>query len=236
MAKPLSAGRVAISLGLVLCSAANAAAGDVFTGFQIDNHKQYYAYLGARTPLTSGESSLQPFIQVLGGGFGYSFKDQGATRDANVQFVSPALGLKYTQGGWTYSGFAGPQFRWKQEQQPNGTRSDENDIGVYVQGEAFYWHEKGTFHAIVNYTELDDFFWGRMRGTRLVHKSEQGCCSTYLGWDVTGMGNTQFYAIATGPLVEVPIDRFRFTVRGGYQYTETFRSGGYGGLELYFPF
>jgi hypothetical protein len=25
-------------------------AGDVFTGFQIDNHSQYFGYLGVRTP------------------------------------------------------------------------------------------------------------------------------------------------------------------------------------------
>ncbi len=232
--------RSPFSCGIALCVAllwpAIVAAGDVFTGYQIDNHNQYYSYLGVRTPLTSSQSSLQPFIQVMGGAFGYTFKDQGIKRDAEVQFASPALGLKYTQGTWTYIGFAGPQFRWKQEDQLIGGRTSENDVGVYVQGEAFYWHEKGTFHAIVNYTDLDDFVWSRVRATRLVHKSEQGCCSTYLGWDLTGMGNRQFYAVQTGPLVQVPIDRFYFTLRGGYQYTQTFHNGAYGGVELYFPF
>src|SRR5215475_1829764 len=82
-----------------------------------------------------------------------------------------------------------------------------------TQAEAFYWHEEGTFHAIVSYTNLDDFVWSRARATRLVHKSEQGCCSTYLGWDLAGMGNNQFYAIQTGPVVQVPINVFYFTVK-----------------------
>jgi len=177
------------------------AAGDVFTGYQIDHQGQYYTYLGVRTPITSGESNFQPFVQVLGSGLGYTFKDNGAKRDAEVQFASPSLGIKYLMGGWSFIGFAGPQFWWKQEDRPTGGRTNENGIGVYLQGEAFHWQEKGTFHAIVSYTDLDSFVWSRLRATRLVHKSEQGCCSTYLGWDLAGMGNNDFYAVQTGPLV-----------------------------------
>jgi hypothetical protein len=173
---------------------------------------------------------------VLGAGLGYTFKDNGAKRDAEVQFASPSLGIKYLMGGWNFIGFAGPQFRWKQEDRPTGGRTNENDVGVYLQGEAFYWHEKGTVHAIVSYTDLDSFVWSRLRATRLVHKSEQGCCSTSLGWDLAGMGNNDFYAVQTGPLVQVPIDRFYLTLKGGYQYTQTFHNGVYGGVELYFPF
>jgi hypothetical protein len=212
------------------------AAGDVFTGYQIDDHGQYYTYLGVRTPITSGESTLQPFLQVMGAGLGYTFKNNGANRDVEVQFATPSLGIKYVMGGWNFIGLAGPQFRWKQEDRQTGGRTNENDVGVYLQGEAFYWHEKGTFHGIVSYTDLDSFVWSRLRATRLVHKSEQSCCSTYLGWDLAGMGNKDFYAVQTGPLVQVPIDRFYFTVKSGYQYSQTFHNGVYGGVELYFPF
>ncbi|HEX6824899.1 MAG TPA: cellulose biosynthesis protein BcsS [Nitrospiraceae bacterium] len=232
--------RTHVTCCIVLCAAllwpGAGIAGDVFTGFQIDNQSEYYTYLGVRTRITSGESNLQPFVQVLGAGFGYTFKDNGVNRNAEVQFASPSLGVKFIQGPWNFIGFAGPQFRWKQEDQPTGGKSDENDVGVYLQGEAFYWHEKGTFHGIVSYTELDNFVWSRLRATRLVHKSEQGCCSAYLGWDLAGMGNDQFYAVQTGPLVQVPVERFYLTVKGGYQYTQTFHSGEYGGVELYFPF
>jgi hypothetical protein len=51
------------------------AAGDVFTGYQFDNEGEYFTYLGVRTPITSRESNLQPFIQVLGAGLGYAFID-----------------------------------------------------------------------------------------------------------------------------------------------------------------
>lgn len=225
-----------IALCVVLLCPGIVAAGDVFTGYQFDNRGEYYSYLGVRTPLTSDGSKLQPFVQVLGAGLGYKFKDNGATRSADVQFATPSLGIKYPVGPWSLVGFVGPQFRWKQEDQATGGRSNRQDVGVYAQGEAFYWHEQGTVHAIVSYTDLQNFVWSRIRGTRLVHKSEEGCCSVYLGGDLAGMGNDQFYAIQVGPVLQVPIDRFYFTVKGGYQYTETFRNGTYGGVELYFPF
>ena len=90
--------------GIVLCAAlvwpGMVVAGDVFTGYQIDHQGEYYGYLGVRTPITSGESKLQPFIQVLGAGLGYKFKDNGATREVDMQLASPSLGLKYILGQW----------------------------------------------------------------------------------------------------------------------------------------
>ena len=136
-----------------------------------------------------------------------------------------------------YIGLVGPQFRWKQEGEgaSNG-RTDRHDVGAYLQGEALYWHERGTFHAIASYTDLDQFFWGRVRGTRLVHQTQGPCCSLYAGGDLAGMGNQDFYAVQVGPLVQIPIKTFYLTVKGGYQYSQTFRNGQYGGIELYMPF
>ena len=208
----------------------------MFTGFQIDNHSQYYAYTGVRMPIISGEGNLQPFVQFMGAGLGYSFKDNGVTRDAEVQFATPALGLKYLQGPWTFIGFAGPQVRWKQQDLPGNRRSNENDVGVQVQGEAFHWQEQGTAHAIVSYTNLDGLIWSRLRVTRLVYETEGSCCSLYLGGDIAGMGNKDFYAVQTGPVLQVPVSIFYLTLKGGYQYSQTFQNGGYGGLELYVPF
>lgn len=229
-------GAGSIALGLALLWPGIVAAGEVFTGFQIDSHSQYYAYSGVRVPISSGEQTLQPFVQLMGAGLGYTFKDNGIKRDAEVQFATPALGLKYLQGPWTFIGFAGPQVRWKQQDLPGGRRSHEHDVGFQVQGEAFHWQEQGTAHAIVSYTNLDGLIWSRLRATRLVHKPEGSCCSVYLGWDIAGMGNKDFYAVQTGPLVQVPISMFYLTVKGGYQYSQTYHNGAYGGVELYVPF
>ena len=213
-----------------------AGAGDVFTGFQMDDHSQYYAYMGVRTPIMATSSNLQPFVQFMGAGLGYSFKDRGTIRDAEVQFATPALGLKYRQGPWTVLGFAGPQLRWKQADLVGGGKSHEQDIGFQLQGEAFRWHEQGTVHAIVSYTNLDGLVWSRLRATRLVYKNDQNCCSLYLGWDIAGMGNKDFYAVQTGPIAQVPIGWLYLTLKGGYQYSQTFLNGAYGGLEVYVPF
>ena len=211
-------------------------AGDVFTGFQVDNKGQYFAYLGVRAPLMEQRGGFQPFFQVFGAGVGYTFKDSGQERDANLQSVTPSLGVKYTAGPWSWIAMAGPQFRWKQEDQATGPRSHEHLVGAYYQLEAFHWREDGIFHAIASYTDIDGFFFGRLRKTTLVHKPEQGCCSFYVGGDLAGMGNNQFYAVQVGPLVQMPVNIFYFTLKGGYQYTQTFRNGAYGGVEVYFPF
>ncbi|MEK6786093.1 MAG: cellulose biosynthesis protein BcsS [Nitrospirota bacterium] len=225
-----------LMLATVLSWPGIAGAGDVFTGFQMDNHNQYFAYMGVRTPIMATSSNLQPFVQFMGAGLGYSFKDRGLIRDAELQFATPAAGLKYQQGAWSFLGFAGPQFRWKQQDLQGGGRSHEHDIGVQVQGEAFRWQEQGIVHAIVSYTNLDGLVWSRLRGTRRVYQMDQGCCSVYLGWDVAGMGNKDFYAVQTGPIAQVPIGHFYLTLRGGYQYSQTFLNGAYGGLEVYVPF
>ena len=229
-----------VSCGIALCVAllwpGVVAAGDAFTGYQIDHKGQYFSYLGVRAPLMEERAGFQPFLQVSGSGLGYSFKDNGQERDASMQFVNPSLGLKYTVGSWAWIGMAGPQFRWTQEEPRTGPRTHKQEVGAYMQLEAIRWHEQGTFSAIASYTDIDDFFFGRLRGTRLVHKSEQGCCSTYLGLDLAGMGNKDFYAVQTGPLVQVPVDIFYLTLKGGYQYTQVFQNGVYGGVEVYFPF
>ena len=224
------------TLLLALMLYGQALAGDVFTGYQVDNKGEYFAYLGIRAPLMEERHGFQPFIQVFGAGVGYTFKDNGQERDADLQFVTPALGLKYSAGSWSFLGMVGPQFRWKQEDQVTDQRSHDNFVGAYVQLEAFRWQEDGIFHAIASYTDIDQFSFGRVRKTWLVHKNEQSCCSVYLGGDLAGMGNDQFYAVQAGPLVQVPINIFWLTIKGGYQYSQTFRNGAYGGVELYFPF
>ena len=211
-------------------------AGDVFTGFQIDNKNQYFSYLGVRTPLlrTSGGADL--FVQAMTAGLGYSFKTNGQVLDANVQFIVPSLGITKTFGGWSLSALAGPQMRRIEEQRINASNTTTYQAGFYGQLEAFYWHEKWNLHAIGSYADLDNFFWSRLRGKGLIYKPEESCCATYGGWDVTGMGNADFRAVMTGPVVEVQTGKVSLLARGGYQNNNTFHSGSYGGFEVYFPF
>ncbi|MBK9307323.1 MAG: hypothetical protein IPM58_09630 [Nitrospira sp.] len=213
-----------------------AQAGDVFTGFQIDNKSQYFGYLGVRTPvlLMSGGTTL--FAQAMTAGLGYSFKSSGQLLDANIQFVVPSLGISQSLGRWTLLALAGPQLRRVEEARFNTSSRVDHQVGFFGQIEGLYWHEKGSLHAIGSYADLDDFFWGRLRGKLLTYKSNQGCCPLYTGWDIAGMGNGEYRAIQTGPILEIPIGKVFFLVRGGYQNSTSFHSGGYGGAEVYFPF
>lgn len=50
------------------------------------------------------------------------------------------------------------------------------------------------------------------------------------------MGNADFRAVQTGTLVEIPIGKVFFLVKGGYQNSNSFHSGASGGFEIHFPF
>lgn len=221
---------------LLLFIPVSSQAGDVFTGFQIDNHSQYFGYLGVRTPLLRTAGGPDLFIQAMTAGLGYSFKSNGHVLDANVQFIVPSLGITQTFGGWTLSALAGPQLRRIEQQRVNASTTTNYQAGVYGQLEAFYWHDKWNLHAIGSYADLDNFFWSRVRAKVLAYRPEKGCCATYVGWDVTGMGNADFKAVLTGPVAEIKVGKVFLLARGGYQNNNTFHSGTYGGFEIYFPF
>lgn len=214
---------------------APARAGDLFTGFQVDNKSQYFGYLGIRIPVRQMNGGTNLFVQAMTAGLGYSFKSNGQILDTNAQFVVPSLGISQTFGRWTVLALAGPQLRRIEEERLSSIASIDHQVGAFVQAEAMYWHEKGNLHAIGSFADLDDFFWGRLRGKLLVHQAT-GCCSAYAGWDVAGMQNRDYRAVQTGPLVEVPIGKLHLLVRGGYQHTTSFHSGAYGGVEVYVPF
>lgn len=231
-----SFGRLLLTAGILTCLPIVSEAGDVFTGFQIDNKNQYYGYLGVRTPILGNSAGSGLFAQAMTSGLGYSFKTNGQLLDANIQSIVPSLGISTTLSGWTLSALAGPQLRRIEEQRLNASSTTAYQAGVYSQLEAFYWHQKWNLHAIGSYATLDNFFWSRLRGKVLAYKAEESCCATYVGWDVTGMGNADFRAVMTGPVGEVQFGNVFVLVRSGYQNNTTFHSGSYGGFEIYFPF
>lgn len=225
-----------LAASILTCLPLVSEAGEVFTGFQIDNKNQYFTYLGVRTPILRTSASSGLIVQVMTGGLGYSFKTNGQLLDANIQSLVPSLGITKTLGGWMLSALVGPQLRRIEEQRLNANNTIAYQAGVYGQLEAFYWHAKWNLLAIGSYADLDNFFWSRLRGKALVYKPETSCCATYVGWDVTGMGNADFRGVMTGPVGEVQIGNVFVLARGGYQHNTTFYSGTYGGFEIYFPF
>jgi hypothetical protein len=228
--------RLLLAICILTCLPIVCEAGDVFTGFQIDNKSQYFGYLGVRIPILRDSAVSGLFVQAISSGLGYNFKTNGQLLDANIQSIVPSLGIAKTLGSWTLSTLAGPQLRRIEEQRLNAGNTVNYQAGLYAQLEALYWQEKWNLHAIGSYADLDNFFWSRLRGKVLAYKPEKSCCATYLGWDVTGMGNAGFRGIMTGPIAEVQVSKVFLLVRGGYQHNTTFHSGAYGGFEIYFPF
>ncbi|MBH0198588.1 MAG: hypothetical protein HP497_04095 [Nitrospira sp.] len=211
-------------------------AGDLFTGFQMDGRGQYFSYLGARLPAVQLSGTTTIFVQATSAALGYSSRSAGQLVDSNGQFIVPSLGLSRSFGRWTVVALGGPQLRRLEEERLNASPRIDHQVGAYGQVEALYWYERGSLQAIGSYADLDNYFWGRLRGKLSVLKFDQGCCSLLVGWDVAGMGNADFRAVQTGPVIEVPIGKVFLLAKGGYEYSNSFHSGGYGGAELYVPF
>lgn len=233
------AGLASAFLALIVmlpCTSANA--GDLFAGFRMDNEEQYFAYLGLKEGLPWKPFDLETFAQLFGSGQNYEYESGNRDIDADVQSLTPSLGITTPlgDGGWSISTLAGPDFRWKKEDGFQNDSGRDFDVGVFVQAETMYWHESHSLHAMVSYASLDNFFFGRIRGKLLTHSPETCCRKIFLGLDVAGMGNDDFSAVQAGPLVEVPVGRFFLLARGGYQHDSNFGSGGYGGLEIYTSF
>ena len=215
-----------------------ALAGDLFTGFQMDDDGQYFAYLGLRETLPWEVSELKTYVQLFASGQSYEYESGNRDIEAEIQSLTPSLGVTKSLTGtaWSLSALAGPQLRWKKEEGFLNDSGRDLDVGVFVQAESMYWKEAGSLHAIVSYASLDDFFFGRLRGKMRAFTPETGCCQVFLGFEAAGMGNDDFRALQIGPLVEVPVGRVFLLARGGYQNDNSSGSRGYGGLELYMPF
>jgi hypothetical protein len=235
LASKLRYAQVLMLVAVLLLLPSVSLASDAFTGYQIDNHGQYFAFLGVRTPLVRKNPDLEPFVQLFAASLAYKFKSNGDIVEAQQQWLVPSVGLKQRLGPWSVLGFVGAQLRHKEQDQPGGGTMKDDQAGVYVQGEAFYWNEKRNFHGILSYSDLDQFYWGRVRGKHLVYRPT-GCCPFYAGAEIAGMGNKDFYAVQTGPVFEVAFGVVMWAVRGGYQYSMTFQNGVYGGTEFYIPF
>lgn len=225
----------------VLVAAAPAHAGDAFTGFQMDGRAQYFAYLGVQENLPFEALGFQPYAQLFGAGQQYEYESGGRDVEAEIQFLTPSLGLRksFEGTGWSVSALVGPRLQWKSEEGVGGGDSNQDfDAGVFAQIEPMYWQEAYSVHGIFSYGSIDDFFFGRLRGKHLAYEPEQGagCCKLFAGMDVAGMGNRDFKQVQVGPVFEVPLGHFFVLFRGGYQYDSSFDDGGYGGLELYTPF
>ena len=233
------AGLASAFLALIITfSGTIANAGDLFTGFQMDDEEQYFAYLGLRESLPWKPFDLDTFAQLFGAAQSYEYETGNRNIDADVQSLTSSLGISIPLGdqGWSISTLAGPEFRWKKEEGFENDSGRDFDVGAFVQAETMYWQESHSLHAMVSYASRDNFFFGSIRGKLLAHSPETGCCEIFLGVDVAGMGNDDFSAVRTGPLIEVPVGRFFLLARGGYRYHSDSGSGGYGGLEIYTPF
>ena len=175
---------------IILLLPATANAGDLFSGFQLDGQAEYFSYLGLKEDLPWESFGLKGYVQLFAAGQSYEYESGNQNINADVPFLIPSLGVTKSLPG-----------EWKKEDGFQNNSGRDLDIGMFVQGETMYWQETHSFQAMISYASLDDFFFGKARGKLRTYSPEKGCCPIFAGMDVAGMGNNDFSAVQTGPLI-----------------------------------
>jgi len=193
----------------------------LYGGAEIDDESQRFFYLGVQT-------EGKYFLQVFAGDLYYDFKDNGKIIDAELKWITPAVGIKL-EGPVTLTLAAGPTFRNKKEERDPKTEKDTESGGFYQLG-LFRWRENHNLEFLASYTNLDNFYWSRLRGRKRVKGS------FFAGMEIFGMDNQDVDAWGVGPLLEYQMKKTAITFKTGYKHTSTYNGGFYTGLEFYSSF
>jgi hypothetical protein len=212
---------------------------EAFTGFQIDNQQQYIAYGALRATLSQPNWPVEPFFQVFWFREEFFDRSQGQLLKSQLNQVVPAVGFKKYFEKLEVQFSAGPALRQAREESvfrdEAGTLIKEketiNKIGYAVSGYGSYSTDAETFEGLLTYTNLEDFFWGRLRWTRYAFETEGGT-PINPGLELLALGNSQFKQGMVGALVGTEVGKVEILLKGGYQNNSTFYSGGYAGIEL----
>jgi len=208
-------------------------------GYQSDNHGQYFSYVYGRATVSPPTAGLpfEPFVQLFAFRQRFFSKEEGHLLEAHLNQVAPSVGITKKIADLEISASAGAALREAQEQTVAGEKETTKDLGYMVNAEASYWMDNDGFEGIVSYTNLQDFFFGRARWKHIASKTEEEhSIKLNPGLEMQALGNSDFQAIVVGGLLETEVGNLVLLLKGGYQYDTTFRSGEYGGIELYLPF
>ena len=214
-----------------------------FAGFQMDNHQQYLAYGGLRATLSRPNWPAEPFLQVFAFRQRFFFRSEGQLLEGQLNEVFPALGFTKSIEGLTLQVSAGPAFLQSREEslvtdeEGNLIREKEstNKVGYALSGYSSYSTDNDMFEGLFSYTNLSDFFFGRLRWVHYAFETEGGT-PINPGLELLASGNSDFKEINAGGLVSTEVRKIEILLKGGYQNNSTFHSGGYGGIELYVRF
>lgn len=214
----------------------------LYTGHQVDNKGQYYAYAGATLPLTGTELSFEPFIDVFVARQKYIIRDGvGNLMPAHLNVYTAALGFTKTFDRFSLSLSAGPalqsyteQYSYQDQGQTVFGETSAKQLGYTVSSYASYTIPDNRFELIASYSSQQGVYFGRTRWKHTVYKKpEWYSMEINPGLEFVAVGNDRFQAYSTGAVFEMKWKRFGILIRGGYQYTTAFQNGQYIGVELF---
>ena len=214
----------------------------LYTGHQVDNKGQYYAYAGATLPLTGTELSFEPFIDVFVARQKYIIKDSvGNLLPAHLNVYTAALGVTKTFDRLSLSLSAGPalqsyteKYSYQDQGQTVYGETSAKALGYTVSSYAAYTIPDDRFELIASYSSQQGVYFGRTRWKHTVYKKPEWYkMELNPGLEIVAVGNDRFQSYSTGAVLEMKWKRVGILVRGGYQYTTAFHNGQYIGVELF---
>ena len=216
---------------------------EAFAGFQIDNEQQYFSYAGLRATLNRPTWFAEPFLQLFAFRQRFFFRSEGQLLEGQLNQLTPAVGLNKTINGLTLQVSAGPALRLTQEETASTdeegavTREKETirKVGYDLSAYTSYSTDGETFEGVFSYTNLSNFFFGRLRWLHYEFETPQGI-PVNPGLELSASGNSDFKESSVGGLLGTEIGKIEILLKGGYQNNSTFHGGGYGGIELYVRF
>ncbi len=210
---------------------------EIFTASDFDTEDQRFHFIGVGliNPLT-GQFSVFP--RVMAGFYRYKFKSDANILDAELQTIMPAVGIRYSQKGYSSAIIAGADFRRTEREKVGGGKETEDEQGAIGQLELDIWPSaKANLNVILNFSSVDEFFWSRVRVKRDIAELFKAGKNIFAGIEAIVSGNEDFQAWQIGIFKELALSgKLYITGKAGYKRSTDIGDSAYFGFDLYLIF
>jgi hypothetical protein len=232
---------VGVTLGVVTVPRARAGLFEGLAGWEGDDHRQGYGFLGAGALVPAGHLILP--ARITASYLYYQYDSTSTTISVRSPGVSLMAGARVTGERGSATAMAGAEVRREHRvaDLPGSPSRDLTTTGVVVQADgdlvlARRWHAL----ALANFAGAASYFFGRGAVRYQATNPEwRGPTTLFVGAEGVGQGNDESAATQGGGFVEcnfVP-QRLSVGLRGGYKESwspgQAHRTGGYLGVTVY---
>jgi hypothetical protein len=224
-------------VGLVAFSSSFAVETSVFSGGEVDNRAQGFAYLG----LDLSErlyQSLSLSVRVMPNFLTYKFRSEGRLTRATSPGFYTLAGVKFVSEPTTIGLFGGVEFRHTRlNPDIRSVKIRGDSVAGLIQGEFDHWLPSRTnLNGFASFSGTNSFLYERGRIKQQITNLDFKKSNTFnVGVEQIVGRNADFTQFGGGLVLEmfnIP-NWVALSLRGGYKHDTTFGDGAYGGVEFY---